>query len=129
VFEGNQLLRIKARKVGLNLDVVIAAIAGLNGTDPGMLVGNVALGDRRQLHTPIDGYDRIILYTGQQLVDLSPYDGGSSPLKRDTVQVRLPLRDRSLDCRQRAFVRCAFLTTSAALSRSCSSRHQSIPLQ
>ena len=65
VFKGNQLLRIEAREVGLNLDVVVIAITGLNGTDPGMLVRNVAFSDPRQLHTPVDGYERIVLPTAQ----------------------------------------------------------------
>jgi hypothetical protein len=66
VFKGNQLLRIEAREVGLNLDVVVIAITGLNGTDPRMLVGDVALSDPSQLHAPVDSYDRIVLTTGQQ---------------------------------------------------------------
>jgi hypothetical protein len=69
----------------LNPDVVIVAIGRLNGADPRMLVGNVALADPRQFHTPVDGYDRVVLPTGQQLVDLSPYDGGGSALKRYAV--------------------------------------------
>ena len=83
----------------MNLDVVLIAIRRLNGADPRMLVGNVALGDPRQLHTPVDGYSRVVLPTGQQLVDFCPHDASGSSLERYAVQVWLSLHDRSLDRR------------------------------
>jgi hypothetical protein len=43
LFEGNQLLRIQARQVGVDLDIAIIAIFTLNGADPGVLVAYVAL--------------------------------------------------------------------------------------
>jgi hypothetical protein len=99
VFEGNQLLRIEARQISLNLDVAIVAITGLKGTDPRILVGDIALSDPRQFHAPVDNYDRIVLSTAQQLVDLSLHNGGGSSLKRYAVQVWISLHDRSFDCR------------------------------
>jgi hypothetical protein len=70
VFEGNQLLRIEPRQIGLDLDVVLIAITSLKGTDTGILVANVALSKPPQLHTPIDQHRRIIVSSSQQLVDL-----------------------------------------------------------
>jgi hypothetical protein len=60
LFEGNQLLRIQARQIGPDLNIVIIAIFALNWAHSGMLERYVALGDARQLHAPVDDLGRLV---------------------------------------------------------------------
>jgi hypothetical protein len=117
VFEGNQLLRIEPRQIGLNLDVVLIAIFWLKRANPRVLISNVALGEPPQLHTPINQHHGIISFGSQQLLDLCEHKSSSSPRKRYAVQLRVSLQDHSFDSRYRPLVPSSLWTTTAALSR------------
>jgi hypothetical protein len=64
LLEDNQLLRVQARQIGVDLDIVIIPIFTLNRANSRVLEGHVALGNTGQLQVPVDEFGWFVFLTG-----------------------------------------------------------------
>jgi hypothetical protein len=100
LLEGNQLLRIQTRQIGVDLDVVIVAIVTFNRADPGVLEGPVTFSDTRQLQVPVDEFGWLVFFTSQDLPDLREDTGGGKALEAQPIEVGVVFLNSGLDGRR-----------------------------